>query len=240
MRNQLQIGDASSTEIKPLIAVSMQGKNEIELLDFLISLEIKDADVIEWRVDNWQDLSKLTSDKISKVIDKSPKPMILTWRTSNEGGKLPLNIDEYRRIYLAAIHANVAAIDVEFWMIDLVSDILAAAKEAGVKVIVSRHDWSFPLNLSSRIEELNIASVDIIKYATFASDAFQAKQLLDVTKELSFKLDKPLITMAMGEAGQVTRLEGYLYGSQLTFAYVGEESAPGQSSLESIQMYFRK
>jgi 3-dehydroquinate dehydratase-1 len=38
----------------------------------------------------------------------------------------------------------------------------------------------------------------------------------------------------MGDIGKVSRISGKKTGSAITFAYVGEESAPGQLNLEEM------
>ena len=57
------------------------------------------------------------------------------------------------------------------------------------------------------------------------------------TRKHSKKMEQPLITMAMGDVGRVSRVSGRLTGSAVTFGYVGEASAPGQipaSELKNI------
>ncbi len=44
--------------------------------------------------------------------------------------------------------------------------------------------------------------------------------------------DRPLITMAMGGLGAVTRMSGEIFGSNLTFGTLGEASAPGQLEVQ--------
>ena len=41
--------------------------------------------------------------------------------------------------------------------------------------------------------------------------------------------------MSMGELGQISRLVGGAFGSMLTFATVGESSAPGQMPIEAVR-----
>ena len=44
----------------------------------------------------------------------------------------------------------------------------------------------------------------------------------------------PIITMAMGELGAVTRTAGALFGNAMTFASAGKASAPGQIDVHAV------
>jgi 3-dehydroquinate dehydratase-1 len=72
---------------------------------------------------------------------------------------------------------------------------------------------------------------DIYKLAVMPQDKFDVMNLLKVTDEMSTQLPKPLITMAMSELGEITRVSGEAYGSVMTFANAGKVSAPGQIPL---------
>lgn len=47
--------------------------------------------------------------------------------------------------------------------------------------------------------------------------------------------EKPLISMAMGEEGMISRIAGENFGSCVTFGTVGEASAPGQLPLKELK-----
>ena len=46
---------------------------------------------------------------------------------------------------------------------------------------------------------------------------------------------KPLITMAMGDLGKITRIAGISFGSAVTFGCLGKASAPGQIEVENLR-----
>ena len=60
-------------------------------------------------------------------------------------------------------------------------------------------------------------------------------RLLGATLEASKRLPIPVISMAMGALGAVTRLCGGEFGSALTFAVGAAASAPGQMPIEDVQ-----
>ena len=58
--------------------------------------------------------------------------------------------------------------------------------------------------------------------------------LLDATERAARELSIPLVSMAMGPLGLVTRVFGSRFGSGLTFASGAVASAPGQIPLAEL------
>ena len=77
---------------------------------------------------------------------------------------------------------------------------------------------------------------DIVKMAVMPREERDVLTLLDATltmKELHAVT--PVVTMAMGELGLVSRLTGKIFGSAITFGSVGMASAPGQIPTERLK-----
>lgn len=66
---------------------------------------------------------------------------------------------------------------------------------------------------------------DIAKIAVMPNSARDVLDLLLATDNMKYKLNCPLITMAMGDLGKVTRISGEVFGSCLTFGTIGDASA---------------
>jgi 3-dehydroquinate dehydratase-1 len=60
-------------------------------------------------------------------------------------------------------------------------------------------------------------------------------RLLSVAKAVCDEFDRPLIAIAMGRLGTVSRTEGERYGSAMTFAALGQGSAPGQIPVDQLR-----
>lgn len=238
MANVLKIGDAIRPEKRPLIAVSMQVHNQPELHAFLTDVAYKQADILEWRIDAWADLTTLTDSLISQTIEVTERPVILTWRTQSEGGLKPFNETEYIRIYETAIQTGVGAIDIEVKLLDTLVCVVTLAQSNDVTVIGSRHDWVFPNDLSTRMHDMLNYPIDVIKYVAMSETEDQAKQVLNELKKLTTQTNKPVIGMAMGDIGSFTRLGSFAHGSQLTFAQLKQSSAPGQLDIQAVHNYF--
>ncbi|MCS9990511.1 type I 3-dehydroquinate dehydratase [Weissella confusa] len=233
----LKIGSAVATPERPLIAVPVMGETVNDVLVMLEQANESQTDVIEWRVDYLTDPGELQASQMQTIAFNADKPLIVTWRTTAEGGQEDFDSIAYHWVYQLAIASRVAAVDVEVSLLEEVGDVVEDAQSQGVTVIGSRHYFdATPADLDAELQSMVATSVDVVKLAVMPNDSGDVQRLLDETKVAN--QTKPLITMAMGELGQRSRFDGYQYGSQLTFASLGESSAPGQPSVTQLKEHF--
>lgn len=110
-------------------------------------------------------------------------------------------------------------------------EIIAEAHENNIYIIMSNHDFDktpATSELERRLTLMKTYGADIAKIAVMPNSARDVLNLLLATDNMKYKLNCPLITMAMGDLGKVTRISGEVFGSCLTFGTVGDASAPGQ------------
>ncbi len=200
-----------------------------------------DADIIEWRLDFFDDGdigSLLHAAAILRA--RTPLPILATFRSKPEGGERDLPTAEYTKV-LAAIAASgsVSVIDVEMSRgTEAVGKVILAAHSSGVSVVASAHFFaSTPARgeLVALLRSMEDAGGDVAKVACMPSDPGDALTLLQATWEASQQMRIPLITMSMGQIGAVTRAVGGLFGSVATFATVGAASAPGQVPVDELK-----
>ena len=233
----LKIGSAVATPERPLIAVPVMGETVNDVLVMLEQANESQTDVIEWRVDYLTDPGELQASQMQTIAFNADKPLIVTWRTTAEGGQEDFDSIAYHWVYQLAIASRVAAVDVEVALLEEVGDVVEDAQSQGITVIGSRHYFdATPADLDAELQSMVATSVDVVKLAVMPNDSGDVQRLLDATKVAN--QTKPLITMPMGELGQRSRFEGYQYGSQLTFASLGESSAPGQPSVTQLKAHF--
>ncbi|MBJ7658504.1 type I 3-dehydroquinate dehydratase [Weissella confusa] len=233
----LKIGSAVATPERPLIAVPVMGETVNDVLVMLEQANESQTDVIEWRVDYLTDPGELQASQMQTIAFNADKPLIVTWRTTAEGGQEDFDSIAYHWVYQLAIASRVAAVDVEVSLLEEVGDVVEDAQSQGITVIGSRHYFNAtPADLDAELQSMVATPVDVVKLAVMPNDSGDVQRLLDATKVANQA--KPLITMAMGELGQRSRFEGYQYGSQLTFASLGESSAPGQPSVTQLKAHF--
>ena len=233
----LKIGSAVATPERPLIAVPVMGETVNDVLVMLEQANESQTDVIEWRVDYLTDPGELQASQMQTIAFNADKPLIVTWRTTAEGGQEDFDSIAYHWVYQLAIASRVAAVDVEVSLLEEVGDVVEDAQSQGITVIGSRHYFdATTADLDAELQSMVATPVDVVKLAVMPNDSGDVQRLLDATKVANQA--KPLITMAMGELGQRSRFEGYQYGSQLTFASLGESSAPGQPSVTQLKAHF--
>lgn len=241
----VKIGETIIGEGFPKIIVPLVGKTREELVIEAKNLQAIDCDIVEWRIDYFEEVtdSKATaifSHDLKKIL---AKPLLITFRSKREGGELELPDAQYFAIYHEIV-ANGAAdlLDVELFMPEKeVAALLLAAKEKEVKIVMCNHDFFATPEKEEIIQRLRLMQAkgaDICKIAVMPNSAQDVLTLLNATDEMSrLYADRPIITMSMGDKGMVSRISGQLFGSAATFGAAKQASAPGQvpvSELRSI------
>ena len=235
----LKIGEG-----RPKICVPITGRNETEIRKqarrIAVSIDEKTrkcvADLIEWRADQFEQVSDVQA--VASVFGRlravfGEIPILFTIRTVPEGGEADMDEAQYVQINRYVISHQLAdLVDVEFSKSDPAQkELLQAAREQGIRVIVSSHDFEkTPLEseMLETLRSMQAFGADIAKIAVMPQNETDVKRLLDVTWEASHSLRCPIITMSMGKPGCISRLSGQFFGSAVTFGAVGEGSAPGQ------------
>lgn len=163
-------------------------------------------------------------------------PLIFTFRTKGQGGLRELAADKYVELNRAVIACGaVDIVDVEASVGDAEAcELIGYARSLGVRTIVSHHDFAGTPptdDMVNRLTHMARLGADLPKLAVMANDRLDALRLMEATVRAHDALDMPLVTMAMGGNGVLTRLAGQVTGSAMTFCALGTASAPGQVEL---------
>ena len=228
----------------PKIAVPNVGTNEEEILDSAKKIVAAKPDLMEWRIDYYtagiNDNSKLiaTAKKLRETVGELP--ILVTFRTKNEGGVLELSEDNYLDLIQTVIENRLGdAVDIELFHDEKrVESLVEAAHNYNVVVIMSNHDFEkVPAKdvIEFRLKKMAEMGADVPKLACMPHTASDVLTLLEATNEVHEEIENPLITMAMGDIGKVTRVAGQVFGSSLSFGAVGKTSAPGQLSIDDLR-----
>jgi 3-dehydroquinate dehydratase-1 len=202
------------------------------------------VDIIEYRIDylNFDtDAAQVAALGKQLLAAANGKPLILTFRTKSEGGSKEITDKEYGDLYLALIKAHfIDILDVEmFRQPSVVREVVDAAHAAGIKVVMSSHDFRktpATAEIVSRLREQDKMGADILKIAVMPHNVADVLKLLDATEQIRDRYSrKPLLTMSMGGLGAVSRFSGQVFGSDLTFGMIGEASAPGQVDAKALR-----
>lgn len=227
----------------PKICVPIVGVTREEILVAADNIKSTKADVVEWRVDWYEDIfdfakTEATMQALREALGEMP--ILFTFRTSKEGGEKAIETETY-----VELNQNVAKtglidlVDVEAFTGDeAVKSVVETAHENGVKVIASNHDFhKTPAKeeIVSRLRKMQELGADIPKIAVMPQNKKDVLTLLAATEEMASEYaDRPIITMSMSETGVISRLSGEVFGSALTFGAVGKVSAPGQMGIEDL------
>ena len=204
--------------------------------------ELQNCDLIELRIDFYENIHDLKQvhELLLQVRQQTNLPLLLTYRSLKEGGHIQLSDQEYLSLVQTACQSGcIDIVDIELESGNmLVYQLVEIAHQNHVKVLMSYHDFEKTpavMEMKERLEKMEIMGADICKIAVMPFSYKDVIQLLNTTMEMSQRLTRPLVTMSMGKIGKITRIVGELVGSSITFASVGQSSAPGQLTLEDMQ-----
>lgn len=240
----LKIKNITVGEGVPKIIVPLVGTTEEQILQEAALVKELQPDVVEWRVDIYEDVENLAAVKnmITKLRAVFAEELLLfTFRSHKEGGKKEISDAFYVELNQTAITTkNIDLVDVELFNEEgNVNAILSAAKENDVYVIMSNHDFfktPSKEEIISRLRKMQEYGADIPKIAVMPTSVADVLTLIDATNTMKTQYaDRPLITMSMGGTGVISRLAGEVFGSAFTFGAGKEASAPGQIPVSELR-----
>ncbi len=170
------------------------------------------------------------------------KALLFTIRTKRQGGEFPDKPEVYEKLTSMAIRSGcLDFVDIEDTTEHSSMDrIIALAREYGVRSIASYHNFDETPGIDeicSKFVALRDTGADILKTAYMPVTPVDVAAVLYATA--SFKqaddYSHEMITMSMGDLGRISRVSGAIFGSDYTFAAVGETSAPGQMPVRQVR-----
>lgn len=230
-------------EGKPKICIPIVERNQEDMIQSAMLLPKDSHDLVEIRIDYFQDVQD--DNKLLELLKSLREilecPILLTCRTKQEGGEVDLSDEEYIHILKTSMkNEYIDLIDIELSRGNLVVyQLVEYAHEHHISVVMSKHDFAktpSQLEIQETLEKMEIMGGDILKVAYMPHNQKDVFTLINTTMLLSKKLNRPLVTISMGELGKITRICGELIGSSITFASAKKTSAPGQMSAPHIHM----
>lgn len=227
----------------PKICVPIVGITKDDILTEAKTFHTIPVDVVEWRVDWFEGVFDF--DQVLDVLKDlreilGETPLLMTFRTSKEGGEKAIEIEDYMALNVKAAQSGyVDLVDVEAFTGDaVVKEIIDQVHAAGVKVVASNHDFfqtPEKEDIIGRLRKMQDLGADIPKIAVMPQSKKDVLTLLAATEEMTSKYaDRPIITMSMKGTGIISRLCGEVFGSALTFGAAKKASAPGQMDVQDL------
>jgi 3-dehydroquinate dehydratase-1 len=199
-------------------------------------------ELIEWRADFLSSpttCSVIEAARLLRTIAAS-EAIIFTLRKKSEGGVQEIANDE-RHIFIATVvRSQLIDLDLELANeLQFLDSLMAIARDHDIPVRLAFHNFeNTPLNeeLLVKIEAMRAQGAHIATIAVMPRTRDEVLRLLQGTATAR-KLypELPLVTMSMGGLGTVTRIAGFLYGSDMSFASGKTGSAPGQIPIEDAR-----
>lgn len=243
-KKPIKIGDKVLGGEKPLICISLTSNDELSLEKEMEKAMDLSPDVIEWRIDYFDKSSDVNRvNNILEILKNKAKniPMIFTCRSYLEGGFKKIEDEtKFELIKNAVQLGNVDIVDVELSFDKRKTDyIKSLAVKHNIALIISYHNFKetpSEEDIVEIIKEEIINGADIAKVAVMPNNQGDVLKLMSATLIAREAIYNPIITMSMGSLGAISRVAGWIFGSDLTFAAGEKASAPGQLPIRDLKI----
>ena len=233
------LGEKGTKICVPIVGITMK-----EILDATAVVCNTPCHVVELRIDYYERAHSI--DAIIELLmlikpQLKGRALLFTWRTKGEGGEKSISSQDYFTMLERIIPTGlVDAIDIElFFDQDRMLKTIEFAKVHGITIIMSNHDFNGTPSrdvIVNRLIQMKGFLADVPKIAVMPHTTGDVLTLLEATAEVkALYPSDPIITMAMGPLGAITRASGALFGNAMTFASAGKASAPGQIDVHELK-----
>ena len=230
------------------IAVPITGRTVNDILAQAQAAVTAHPDVIEWRIDYDQAgldpaTYQATYAKLRRILGDTI--LLTTFRTAGEGGEADLDEAAYVTLYKRLIANELTDIlDVELhFSEEAISNLIYLAHQHNIKVILSAHEFQGTppeLEIINLLQQMQNQNADIAKIAAMPNKFKDVLTMMRATTTDSDKLEIPIIAISMGSLGRISRVTAPLFGSVMSFATVGDASAPGQIAIDDLRTEMKR
>jgi 3-dehydroquinate dehydratase/shikimate dehydrogenase len=202
------------------ICVSLSEDTTSKVIDRMVDLAGV-ADMFEVRGDRVLDLDLLT------ILRARTRPLLFSCRPVTMGGFFKGDEQRRRLVLLEAVKRGFDYVDVEYesGFLDV------AIEKSGGGLVVSHHDFAgTPDDLDALYAGMASRGADVVKLAVTPRTIADVGRLMRLAREVDGRGGPPLVAVAMGPMGVITRVAAGRWNAPFTFASaaVGAETAAGQ------------
>lgn len=230
---------------QPAICVPVMGGDAAAIGMAAAAALAAKADIIELRADSVCPMPDLdTAKAMCKAVRANAPgiPILFTLRTRRDGGPGEDDALAYEALLCGIAGCKERlfdAIDVELSVgEETFARIVRAAHAAGIAVVGSSHDFTGTpqeAEICGRLSAMQRLDADVCKIAVMPKDRLDVLTLMRAAVVSDEALTAPVIAIAMGPMGALTRVGGEAIGSCLTFGTAGQASAPGQIDARQLR-----
>jgi 3-dehydroquinate dehydratase/shikimate dehydrogenase len=213
------------------ICVSLTEGTTAATIDRMV--ELADcADLFEIRADFVQDLDLLTLRRTAS------RPLLLACRSRSQGGRWEDDDPQRRLTLLEGVKRGYEWVDVESnsRLLDVMLE------KSGNGLVVSHHDLAgTPEDLDGLYQRMADLGADVVKIAVTPRSIRDVGRLLEFAARAALGAGPPVISLALGPMGLVTRVLAGRHRAPFTYAApaAGAEAAPGQLAARDMAGLFR-
>lgn len=228
----------------PAVCAPLVARTREALVAEAAAVAARQPDLLEWRVDFFAaiaDAGEVLAAARALRAAAGGIPILFTRRAQREGGQ-PIAIGEPEVLALYEAVAASGCVDLmDFEMANAAADVgrvRELTRSRGLPLVLSFHDFQrtpSAADLAARFAQAHGLGADVAKIAVMPRSAQDVHTLLGATLAASESLPIPVVSMAMGPLGAVSRLCGGAFGSALTFAVGAAASAPGQMPIADVR-----
>lgn len=231
------------------IAVSITPENKLteELLNNLATYK-EDIDIVELRVDQWNEVDIHLVETVKQQIKNLEKRLLITYRTKGQGGNGQLSGEAYYKMLNTVIEAQQCdLIDIEFEKNinkERLTQLITAAQNKDIEVILSYHDFEQTPKLDElkhlyyKMQALN---PDYMKVAVMPKNKQDVTNLLMAMSDSADSVNPRVIGIAMSKLGLITRTAQGVFGGTVSYGCIDTPKAPGQVHVsvlrEELKLY---
>lgn len=226
-----------ASKASPKVVASVAGASEAEWLELARKGLSEGADVVEWRADAAEGVGDPASlaercQTLKQAIGSTP--LLFTLRTAGQGGAADVDLAQYAEVLFAVVQAGAAdAVDIEADLCQgSFGELAEIAQMQGMAVVASHHEFdAMPsvAQIMGKIDELAGLGADVLKVAYAAQCPSDAQRLMAAVSAYTARHPECAVAgIAMGQDGAFSRLMPQAFGSCLTFATPGAQTAAGQ------------
>jgi 3-dehydroquinate dehydratase-1 len=228
---------------QPLFCIPVVAADRLHLVDEAQVAASLKPDLVEWRADFYRQATPSdlvnAANTLREIVGNIP--IVFTQRVRSEGGAQAQPQSLRSQLIEAVLcSSTVDIVDLELANeTEFLERLTAVARAAGVRVLLAMHNFEETPSNESLFETVRIMrayGADIAKCAVMPKSDDDVLRLLQVTTLVRRAFpEMPLAMMSMGALGSITRVAGFLYGSDMAFAVGKTASAPGQIPIDDAR-----
>lgn len=219
---------------RPKICATVFSNSIKTLSSHIKKAEDQGADLIELRIDC---LDKIDVNKVGEIVESIKDTVVVTCRSSSEGGFFRGGEEERLRILLDLSLSEPSMMDIELRALRKHHEISDALGKCGVELIASLHDFS-RTPVTKTLEKMSREALSLADYSKIVTKANSLSDNSRILRLYNTVTPNRLIAFCAGAKGVLSRILCAAKGAPFTYASLpNRQAAPGILSIEEMREF---